>query len=208
MAVQLGDEAFAEKCRGKFVKAKAVFEEKLWNGSYFNYDSGSSSNSKSIQADQLAGQWYTAASGLPDLFAEFKIRSALEKVYDFNVMEVRGGRMGAVNGMHPSGKVDETCMQSREIWTGVTYGAAATMIHAGMKEQAFATAEGIFIACWSEEGFGWALSTNKSMLEAPNIDAMDRTRDTVNSLNDETGVKKKTANKARCFGNAVFHCSC
>ncbi|KAK6145844.1 hypothetical protein DH2020_019713 [Rehmannia glutinosa] len=67
MAVQLGDEAFAEKCKGKFVKAKAVFEEKLWNGSYFNYDSGSSSNSKSIQADQLAGQWYMAASGLPDL---------------------------------------------------------------------------------------------------------------------------------------------
>ncbi|KAL3634379.1 hypothetical protein CASFOL_021433 [Castilleja foliolosa] len=238
MAVQLGDEAFAEKCRGKFVKAKAVFEEKLWNGSYFNYDSGSSSNSKSIQADQLAGQWYTAASGLPDLFAEFKIRSALQKVYDFNVMKVRGGRMGAVNGMHPSGKVDETCMQSREIWTGVTYGAAATMIHAGMKEQAFATAEGIFIAGWSEEGFGysfqtpegwttdghfrsliymrplsiwgmqWALSTNKTMLEAPNMNAMDRTRDTVNSSNDETGVKKKTANKARCFGNAVFHCSC
>ncbi|GFP98321.1 non-lysosomal glucosylceramidase [Phtheirospermum japonicum] len=240
MAVQLGDEAFAEKCRDKFVKAKSVFEEKLWNGSYFNYDSGSSSNSKSIQADQLAGQWYTAASGLPNLFAESKIRSALQKVYDFNVMKVRGGRMGAVNGMHPSGKVDETCMQSREIWTGVTYGAAATMIHAGMKEQAFATAEGIFIAGWSEEGFGysfqtpegwttdghfrsliymrplsiwgmqWALSANRTMLEAPNINTMNRTHvssHTVNSCNDETGVKK-IANKARCFGNAVFHCSC
>ncbi|KAL6523824.1 hypothetical protein OROHE_016362 [Orobanche hederae] len=163
MAVQLGDEAFAEKCRFKFVKAKAVFEEKLWNGSYFNYDSGSSGNSKSIQTDQLAGQWYTAASGLPDLFDGAKIRSALQKVYDFNVMKVRGGRMGAVNGMHPSGKVDETCMQSREIWTGVTYGAAAAMIHAGMAEQAFATAEGIFIAGWSEDGFGILVSDSGRM---------------------------------------------
>ncbi|KAK6122831.1 hypothetical protein DH2020_043412 [Rehmannia glutinosa] len=80
MAVQLGDEAFAEKCKGKLVKAKAVFEEKLWNGSYFNYDSGSSSNSKSIQADQLAGQWYMAASGLPDLFDDHKIRRAPENL--------------------------------------------------------------------------------------------------------------------------------
>eukprot|EP00897_Mesotaenium_endlicherianum_P001003 jgi/Mesen1/10903/ME000095S10241 len=40
-----------------------------------------------------------------------------------------GGRMGAVNGMHLSGKVDDTCMQSREVWTGVTYAVAAAMIY-------------------------------------------------------------------------------
>lgn len=159
MAVQLGDRAFAERYKSKFIKAKAVFEEKLWNGTYFNYDSGSSSNSKSIQADQLAGQWYTASSGLPDLFDDAKIKSTLQKVFDFNVMKVRGGRMGAVNGMHPNGKVDETCMQSREIWTGVTYGVAATMMLAGMEEQGFTTAEGIFLAGWSEEGFGYSFQT-------------------------------------------------
>lgn len=154
MALQIGDRDFAEWCKATFLKAKPVFEAKLWNGSYFNYDSGASSNSKSIQADQLAGQWYTASSGLPPLFDDGKIRSSLQKIYDFNVMKVRGGRMGAVNGMHPNGKVDETCMQSREIWTGVTYAVAANMILAGMEEQAFTTAEGIFIAGWSEEGYG------------------------------------------------------
>ncbi|KAL8486818.1 hypothetical protein ACS0TY_023492 [Phlomoides rotata] len=239
MALQLGDEAFAEKCKNKLIKAKAVFEEKLWNGSYYNYDSGSSSNSKSIQADQLAGQWYTAASGLPDLFDEQKIRSALQKVFDFNVMKVRGGRMGAVNGMHPNGKVDETCMQSREVWTGVTYAAAATMIHAGMRDQAFTAAEGIFTAGWSEEGFGyafqtpegwtigghfrsliymrplaiWAMqfalspSTSRTVLKAPMLNMMDKTHHVANSSHDECTVKK-IADKARCFGNAVFHCSC
>ncbi|XP_023000039.1 non-lysosomal glucosylceramidase [Cucurbita maxima] len=204
MAHELGDQEFAETCKSKFLKAKPVLEAKLWNGSYFNYDSGSSSNSKSIQADQLAGQWYTASSGLPPLFDDFKIKSALKKIYDFNVMKIRGGRMGAVNGMHPNGKVDETCMQSREIWTGVTYGVAATMILAGMEEEAFKTAEGIFLAGWSEEGFGywfqtpeawstdghyrsliymrplsiwgmqWALSLPKAILEAPKINVMDR----------------------------------
>ncbi|KAG7013440.1 Non-lysosomal glucosylceramidase [Cucurbita argyrosperma subsp. argyrosperma] len=204
MAHELGDRDFAETCKSKFLKAKPVLEAKLWNGSYFNYDSGSSSNSNSIQADQLAGQWYTASSGLPPLFDDFKIKSALRKIYDFNVMKIRGGRMGAVNGMHPNGKVDETCMQSREIWTGVTYAVAATMILAGMEEEAFKTAEGIFLAGWSEEGFGywfqtpeawsmdgnfrslvymrplsiwgmqWALSLPKSILEAPKINVMDR----------------------------------
>ncbi|XP_061337487.1 uncharacterized protein LOC133284485 isoform X2 [Gastrolobium bilobum] len=204
MALQLGDRDFAETCKRKFLKAKPVFEQKLWNGSYFNYDSGSSGNSKSIQADQLAGQWYTASSGLPALFDDFKIKSALRKVYDFNVMKIKGGRMGAVNGMHPNGKVDETCMQSREIWTGVTYGVAATMILAGMEEEAFKTAEGIFLAGWSEDGYGYwfqtpeaftmdghyrsliymrplsiwgmqyALTLPKAILEAPKINFMDR----------------------------------
>ncbi|OIW13151.1 hypothetical protein TanjilG_09185 [Lupinus angustifolius] len=204
MALQLGDQDFAETMKRKYLKAKPAFEEKLWNGSYFNYDSGSSGNSKSIQADQLAGQWYTASSGLPPLFDDFKIKSALRKVYDFNVMKVKGGRMGAVNGMNPNGKVDDTCMQSREIWTGVTYGVAATMILAGMEEEAFTTAEGIFLAGWSEEGYGYwfqtpegwtmdghyrsliymrplsiwgmqyALTLPKAILEAPRVNIMDR----------------------------------
>ncbi|URD94902.1 hypothetical protein MUK42_29117 [Musa troglodytarum] len=204
MAQRLGDRAYAEKCKIKFLKAKPVFESKLWNGSYFNYDSGSSSNSRSIQADQLAGQWYTASSGLPPLFEEIKIGNTLQKIFEFNVMKVRGGRMGAVNGMNPNGKVDECCMQSREIWTGVTYSLAATMLLHGMEHQAFATAEGIFITGWSEDGFGywfqtpegwttdghyrsliymrplaiwamqWALSPPKAILEAPKINMMDR----------------------------------
>ncbi|MED6134806.1 hypothetical protein PIB30_040420 [Stylosanthes scabra] len=239
MALQLGDRDFAETCKRKFLKAKPAFEEKLWNGSYFNYDSGSSSNSKSIQADQLAGQWYTASSGLPPLFDESKIKSALRKVYDFNVMKVKGGKMGAVNGMHPNGKVDETCMQSREIWTGVTYGVASTMILAGMQEEAFTTAEGIFLAGWSEDGYGYwfqtpeawtmdghyrsliymrplsiwgmqyALTLPKAILEAPKINIMDRIHLSPNGgfTHNETGVRK-IANKAKCFGNSVFHCSC
>ncbi|KAH7662725.1 Glucosylceramidase protein [Dioscorea alata] len=207
MGQRLGDNAYAEKCKIKFLKAKAVFETKLWNGSYFNYDSGTSSNSRSIQADQLAGQWYVASSGLPSLFDESKVRSTLQKIFEFNVMKVKGGRMGAVNGMHPTGKVDESCMQSREIWTGVTYSVAANMLLAGMEHQAFTTAEGIFTAGWSEEGFGywfqtpegwttdghyrsliymrplaiwamqWALSPPKAILEAPKINMMDRIYD-------------------------------
>ncbi|KAG0621376.1 hypothetical protein M758_3G014900 [Ceratodon purpureus] len=202
MADLVEDGDAATYFRGKFNQARDVYERKLWNGSYFSYDSGTSSNSNSIQADQMAGQWYTWASGLPPLFDDYKARSALQKVFDFNVMKVKGGKWGAANGMHPSGKVDETCMQSREIWTGVTYAAAAAMIHEGMNDQAFTAAEGVFLAGWSDLGYWfqtpeawttdgyfrslaymrplaiwamqWALYPPKSIAEAPRVPSMDR----------------------------------
>ncbi|XP_024514896.1 non-lysosomal glucosylceramidase isoform X1 [Selaginella moellendorffii] len=159
MAEKVNEPNAANYFLRKFRDARKVYDKKLWNGSYFNYDSGSSSNSNSIQADQMAGQWYAWASGLPPLFDDYKARSALQRIYDYNVMKVKGGKLGAVNGMHPNGRVDETAMQSREIWSGVTYAAAAAMIHEGMLEQAFTTAEGIYNAGWSDSGYGYWFQT-------------------------------------------------
>lgn len=58
-----------------------------------------------------------------------QVRSALSTVFKLNVMLYNGGSCGAVNGMRPDGKVDESSVQSNEVWTGVTYALAATMIH-------------------------------------------------------------------------------
>lgn len=62
-------------------------------------------------------------------FPEDKIRSALKTVYDLNVMSFAGGQMGAVNGMRPEGVPDHSSVQSDEVWIGVVYGLAATMIY-------------------------------------------------------------------------------
>ncbi|KAL0533325.1 hypothetical protein IC582_030141 [Cucumis melo] len=142
----------------KFQKAKRAYE-KLWNGSYFNYDSSGGSSSSSIQADQLAGQWYARASGLLPIVDEDKAKSALAKVYNYNVMKVKDGKRGAVNGMLPDGTVDFSSMQSREIWSGVTYAVAASMIHENMTDMAFRTAQGIHEAAWSEDGLGYNFQT-------------------------------------------------
>lgn len=85
---------------------------------------------------------------------EDKARSALEKVYNYNVLKVMGGKRGAVNGMLPDGRVDTSSLQSREIWSGVTYAAAASMIHEDMVDMGFQTASGIYEAAWSESGLG------------------------------------------------------
>ncbi|XP_012077148.1 non-lysosomal glucosylceramidase isoform X2 [Jatropha curcas] len=152
LACEVGDNASASYFWVKFQKAKAVYST-LWNGSYFNYDS---SGNSSIQADQLAGQWYARACGLSPIVDEEKLRSALEKIYKFNVLQVKGGMRGAVNGMLPDGRVDKSALQSREIWPGVTYGLAASMIQEDMVEMAFQTAAGIYQAAWSQEGLGYS----------------------------------------------------
>ncbi|XP_028063644.1 non-lysosomal glucosylceramidase-like isoform X3 [Camellia sinensis] len=153
IAREVGDNLSADYFWAKFLKAKVVYND-LWNGSYFNYDNSSSNSSSSIQADQLAGHWYARASGLLPIADEDKARSALEKIYRFNVLKVKGGTRGAVNGMLPDGSVDMSAMQSREIWTGVTYSVAAAMIHEDMTEMAFQTASGVYEMAWSQKGLG------------------------------------------------------
>lgn len=56
MASEVGDTDSERYFWAKYQKAKTVYGS-LWNGSYFNYDNSNSITSKSIQADQLAGQW-------------------------------------------------------------------------------------------------------------------------------------------------------
>ncbi|XP_021287573.1 non-lysosomal glucosylceramidase-like [Herrania umbratica] len=158
IACQVGDDASAAYFHVKYQKAKSVYGT-LWNGSYFNYDNTGSSSSRCILADQLAGQWYARASGLMPIADDDKVRSALKTIYDFNVLKVKGGTRGAVNGMLPDGRVDMSALQSREIWAGVTYAVAATMIQEGMVETAFKTAAGAYEAAWSQQGLGYSFQT-------------------------------------------------
>ncbi|RUS80876.1 hypothetical protein EGW08_011347 [Elysia chlorotica] len=131
-------------------KGKDAFEKKLWNGSYYNYDSSTSGYHDSIMADQLAGQWFLKASGLPDnsVFPADHVRTALLTIYKNNVLGFQDGHMGAINGTRPDGNMDLTSPQSEEFWTGVTYALGATMIQEGLIEEGFKTAYGAYHTCW------------------------------------------------------------
>lgn len=63
------------------------------------------------------------------VFPAENVKSALKTIFRLNVMGFCEGRMGAVNGMLPSGEVDTSTIQSEEVWTGVVYGLCALMIH-------------------------------------------------------------------------------
>ncbi len=153
LADRLGQKEQAQAYREMLEDGQAAYEELLWNGEYYDYDASTSHQHNSIMADQLAGHWYARACGLPPIVPPDHARSALKKVYEFNVKQFEDGEMGAVNGMRPDGRVDTTCLQSQEVWTGTTYAVAAAMIQEGLLDEAFATAKGIYEMTYRELGY-------------------------------------------------------
>lgn len=122
------------------------YENKLWNGQYYNYDSSNSDHHESVMADQLQGHQFSMSCSLPRLLKDDRIKSALKKILELNVRKfgLLTGLRGAVNGMKANGKLDMSSMQSHEVWTGTTYTLAATMLYEGMRREAFETAEGVY----------------------------------------------------------------
>ncbi|XP_078158486.1 uncharacterized protein LOC144554115 isoform X2 [Carex rostrata] len=164
MARIVGDKASEEYFWARYQKTKGVYA-KLWNGSYFNYDNSGGEMSSWIQADQLAGQWYARACGLEPIVDEKQIRTTFETIYKFNVLKVKDGKIGAMNGIKPDGNTNTTTIQSREIWPGVTFAVAAAMIQEGMVENGFNTAQGACESIWSTDGFGFSFQTPEAWTE-------------------------------------------
>ena len=59
IAAKMGDMEKSLMYSDKAQKAKAIWNDILWNGNYYNYSEKGRYNSSSIMADQLCGQWWT-----------------------------------------------------------------------------------------------------------------------------------------------------
>ncbi|XP_063981220.1 non-lysosomal glucosylceramidase isoform X1 [Diachasmimorpha longicaudata] len=159
-AVQIGKLVGDNESQAKYSevleKGKLAFHEKLWNGTYYNFDSCKSDHRKAIMSDQLCGQWYLRACGFDhDVFPEENVNSALHTIFTNNVMKYKNGKQGAVNGFLPTGSIDYMTIMSEEMWVGVTYGLAALMIHQGMVDEGFRTAEGVYRTVYEKIGMGF-----------------------------------------------------
>lgn len=152
MARKLNDPATAASYDALFKKAQTAYIKDLWNGTYFNYDQGSTYHDN-IMAEQLAGQWYASLTGLGDLVPEAMRHSTLQHVFDYNVMKFQNGEMGAVNGLGADGKALHENEQTLEVWTGTTFGVASDMIAEGMRDQGFKTAKGVYNVVWRDRGY-------------------------------------------------------
>ncbi|XP_069194516.1 non-lysosomal glucosylceramidase isoform X2 [Procambarus clarkii] len=156
MAVKLNDESEEIKFAEALAKAKLTLQEKLWNGKYYKFDCCDAAHSKSIMSDQLVGHWYLSLSNIGvEVFQRDCVKSVLKLLYEYNVLQFNNGEMGAVNGMNPDGSIDRYTLQSEEMWVGVTYGLAATMIFEGMVEEGFKTAEGVYRTVYEKIGLGF-----------------------------------------------------
>jgi non-lysosomal glucosylceramidase len=68
-------------------------------------------------------------------------------------MKFNDGKMGAVNGMGADGNRLRDNEQMEEVWSGATFGLASRMPSEGMRDEAFATAEGVYNLGWKERGY-------------------------------------------------------
>eukprot|EP01051_Picozoa_sp_SAG22_P012708 SAG22_NODE_1346_length_4674_cov_2.003934_6_plen_410_part_00 len=137
IANRVGEAKQAAEYISRLDKGRELFEAILWSerNQCYLYDTSGSAHHDSIMADQLAGQWYCVACGLPGLLKPARVQAALATIFDNNVLKFKNGEAGAVNGMRPcvapgasGGKVDKSSMQSQEVWSGTTYGLAGCML--------------------------------------------------------------------------------
>ena len=137
-----GDPSTSARLRSRAATAREAFESKLWTGRHYRFDTSDGPSGTSVMAGQLAGQWYADATGLGDLVAPDRIATTLRTIFESNVMGFAGGAMGAVNGIRADGSIDDSSLQSAEVWVGVTYALAACMFGRGMVDEAWQTAWG------------------------------------------------------------------
>lgn len=140
----LGDTKSATRYADVLGKGEAVFEEKLWNGSYYrlyNDEGGPRGDmDEGCLTDQIIGQWTTHFVGFESLLKPTHVRRALREVM---AMAYRRD-YGLLNCRWPADKwlqdVPETCWsdQANTCWTGVELAFASFLIYEGMVKEGFA----------------------------------------------------------------------
>lgn len=164
MAKEVGDEAHAAELRRIYESGRKLTEERLWNGEHFIQDVDLQKHPRDQYAtgclsDQLFGQNWAHVTGLGHIYSQDKVQRALESIWTYNWTT----DVGAYNNVHPTPRpfADDleygliTCtwpkseylvngmMYKEEVWTGIEYEVAATMIREGMLEEGLAICRGV-----------------------------------------------------------------
>ncbi|HET9870217.1 MAG TPA: GH116 family glycosyl hydrolase, partial [bacterium] len=150
MATQEGNSALAASYGNWLSTGQASFESLLWDntGGYYHIDTGSSAPNR-IMSDQLCGEWYAKALGLPGIVSDAHADSAWQKVHDDNWLKFDGGAHGVVNVMTSAGAIDTSYPQSQEAWVGVGWSVAAGLVQQGLFTQATDIGYSLYNSIWN-----------------------------------------------------------
>ncbi|MGH7441086.1 MAG: GH116 family glycosyl hydrolase, partial [bacterium] len=152
MANAKGNSALATTYQGWLTTGQASFESLLWDniGGYYHIDTGSTIPSR-IMSDQLAGEWYAKALGLPGIVSDAHANSAWQKIHDNNWQKFDTGTHGVVNVMAAAGTIinDPTNPQGQEAWVGVGWSVAAGLIEQGLTTQGLDIGNSLYNSIWN-----------------------------------------------------------
>ena len=112
-------------------KAASSFEQKLWNGEYYDFCEGNTD----IMADQLIGQWYCDILGETSVLPREHVKSALRAIYKNNFKGTVRGKWGVVSGKTKDNKMVDA-EQGRDVWVGANFALATLFMKNGMEKEA------------------------------------------------------------------------
>jgi uncharacterized protein (DUF608 family) len=164
MAGEVGDEAFAKRCRTIAERGSQELVKQLYNGEYFihkpdsKHPEGTNTND-GCHIDQLMGQAWALQVGLPRVIPRKETVSALEAIWKYNFTPdvgpyreksyIKGGRWYAMPGeggvvmtTFPKGGIEKASGKGgfahyfNEVWTGQEHQLAAHMLWEGMTDKA------------------------------------------------------------------------
>ncbi|WP_165229202.1 GH116 family glycosyl hydrolase [Aquisphaera insulae] len=166
MADEMGDAAFAARCRQVVEAGKKSLVKALYNGEYFIHkppDYTRNNTNIGCHSDQMLGQSMAFQVGLPRVVPEAEARVALRSIWRYNFTPdvgpyrekfrtIKGGRWYAMPGeggllmtTFPKGGAEKATGSSsnfayyfNECWTGFEYQVAAQMFWEGMSTEALA----------------------------------------------------------------------
>ncbi|XP_031251247.1 pentatricopeptide repeat-containing protein At1g63330-like [Pistacia vera] len=107
------------------------------------------------------------------LYQEMILEGIRPDVITYNALLIGLFLKGAGQWDLPVGTIDMTTLQSREIWSGVTYAVVVTMIYGDLVDMRFQIAIEIYDATWFENGLKLMLCWKCSVLELKLEDVFD-----------------------------------
>lgn len=153
MASFLGDSDASEKYANAFTKGSELMDSTLWNGEYYiqrldDVDAHRYQVGSGCLSDQIVGQYFAHVAGLGYVIPAEHSFSAVKSIYNYNFISDVGklenvqrvfalqGESGLVLCTWPHGGRPKLPMiYSDEVWTGVEYQVAATLIYEGLVEE-------------------------------------------------------------------------
>lgn len=154
MAAHLGESARAAEWLDRAELAARGMDDVLWNGEYYrqvidDVDAHRYQYGEGVLSDQLLGQFHAWVNGLGDLLPRERLRSALSAVVAHNhrsdlTAHESTQRVYAVNdegglllaSWPRGGRPAIPFVYSDEVWTGIEHQVAASLVYAGLADEA------------------------------------------------------------------------
>ncbi|HPC95999.1 MAG TPA: GH116 family glycosyl hydrolase [Sedimentisphaerales bacterium] len=159
MAREMGDDAFARRCRRIFESGSRLTMERLWDGEYFiqlvDLDKHPKHQyGKGCLSDQLFGQGWAHQLRLGYIYPSSNVKEALRSIWKYNWAPdvgpynaayppdrwfARPGEAGLFTCTWPKSEyMAEGVLYRNEVWTGIEYQVAGHMVWEGMVDEALA----------------------------------------------------------------------